>query len=72
MKLLPANLKRGGLEEKVFLGAVAKDTLGESFAYLKSVLIQKKRHSKHSEIPSDDRRVRGTSARLLCVTCKRE
>ena len=38
MKLLPAYLKRGGLEEKVFLGAVAKVTLEESFAYLKERL----------------------------------
>lgn len=38
VKLLPAYVKRGRLEEKVVLGAVAKDSLEEAFAYLKERL----------------------------------
>ena len=38
VKLLPAYVKRGRLEEKVVLGAVSKDTLDEAFTYLKERL----------------------------------
>ena len=38
VKLLPAYVKRGRLEENVVLGAVAKDSLEEAFSYLKERL----------------------------------
>ena len=38
VKLLPAYVKRGRLEEKVVLGAVDKETIEEAFSYLKERL----------------------------------
>ena len=38
MKLLPAYVKRGRLEEKVVLTAIGKDTLEDAFNYLKEKL----------------------------------
>ena len=38
VKLPPASVKRGRLEEKVVLVAVEKETLAEAFAYLKERL----------------------------------
>ena len=38
IKLLPAYVKRGRLEEKVVLGAMGKETLADAFTYLKERL----------------------------------